>query len=243
MEYLYLKKNLENFIGSLLLINNGFQDFKADGTTSDGQSYLQTIGTHLEYKAGDFGSMANAYIQTGQQQGALDVNGAFLLGLDLSYKAFENIGFIAGAEVQSGNGPGTTGKTHAFFPLYGTNHKFNWFMDYFYVGNHANSIGLVDAHIGANMKLAEASNLLVNVLNFHGQQKLPSGDKSLGTEVDLVFTQNFKGFDFQLGYSQLFATKGMYELKGTTEEFAANTQNWAWAMLTLKPKFLNTSKD
>lgn len=243
MEYLYLKKSLEKFNGSLLLLNNGFQDFKSDGTTSDGQSYLQTIGTHLEYMQNDFGSTANAFIQTGQQQGNLKVNGAFLLGFDLSYKAFENIGFMAGTEVLSGNGPGTTGRTHAFFPLYGTNHKFNGFMDYFYVGNHANSIGLVDVHVGANMKLAEASNLLIKVLNFHGQQRLPSGDKSLGTEVDLVFTQNFKGFNLQLGYSQLFATDGMYELKGTTEEFAANSQNWAWAMLTLKPKFLNTAKE
>ena len=243
MEYLYLKKNWESLWGSLLLMNNGFQDFEIDGTTPDGQSDLQTLGTHMEYKKGKFGSVLNAYIQTGQQQGSVDVNGAFLLGLDLSYRFFQKASFLAGMEIISGNGPEVSGKTHAFFPLYGTNHKFNGFMDYFYVGNHANSIGLVDVHIGTNIKIAEASNLLVKILNFHGQQQLPGSEKFLGTEVDIAFDHNFKGFNLQLGYSQLFAANGMYELKGTTEDFASNAQNWAWAMLTLKPKFLNTGKD
>ncbi|MEL6976895.1 MAG: hypothetical protein AAGL29_16140, partial [Bacteroidota bacterium] len=67
------------------------------------------------------------------------------------------------------------------------------------------------------------------------------GENSLGTEIDLVFTQKFKGYALKIGYSHLFPTDGMYELKGVTEEDAASTQNWAWAMLIIKPKFLNTA--
>ena len=145
-------------------------------------------------------------------------------------------------EIISGNDAGTTDKTEAFFPLYGTNHKFNGFMDYFYVGNHANSVGLFDVHISANFKLGEKSSLMVKALNFSGEQELPSGEKSLGTELDLVFSQAFNGYSLQLGYSQMFANDGMYELKGITEDAAASSQNWAWAMLVIKPKFLNTSK-
>ncbi len=238
MQYLYFKQAWDHFSGSLLLLNNGFQNFETDGTTPDGTSNLQTLGTHLDYKKGSFGITANAFLQAGERQGSVDVKGAYLLGLDLSYKASEKVGLGAGIEIISGN-DADAGETGAFFPLYGTNHKFNGFMDYFYAGNHANSVGLFDVHISANFKLSEKSNLLVKALNFSGEQDLPSGDKSLGTEIDLVFSQGFKGYSLSLGYSQMFASDGMYELKGTTKDAAADGQNWAWAMLVIKPKFLN----
>ncbi|NNC50323.1 MAG: hypothetical protein HKO01_07290, partial [Flaviramulus sp.] len=237
MQYAYLKQSWANLTGSLLLMNNGFQEF--DTTSNpDGVSNLQTLGTHLNYKKGSFGAALNAFFQTGKRQGEVDVKGAHLLGLDLTYKASPKVGLGAGIEIISGN-DGSAGETGAFFPLYGTNHKFNGFMDYFYVGNHANSIGLVDIHISANFKLSETSNLLVKALNFSGEQDLPSGEKSLGTEIDLVFKKKFKGYTLVAGYSQMFASDGMYELKGITEDAAASGQNWGWIMLVIKPKFIN----
>ena len=141
--------------------------------------------------------------QTGKRQGEVDIKGAYLLGLDLTYKASNKVGLGAGIEIISGN-DASAGETGAFFPIYGTNHKFNGFMDYFYVGNHANSIGLFDVHISANFKLNDTSSLLVKALNFSGEQDLPSGEKSLGTEIDLVYSKAFKGYALKLGYSQMF---------------------------------------
>jgi hypothetical protein len=115
-------------------------------------------------------------------------------------------------------------------------------MDYFYVGNHANSVGLTDIHASATYKVGEKANLFAKVLNFSSQEDLPSGEKSLGTEVDLVYSQEFKGFTLKVGYSHMFPSDGMYELKGIAEDNTADIQNWAWAMLIIKPKFLNTSK-
>ena len=60
----------------------------------------------------------------------------------------------------------------------------------------------------------------------------------MGTELDLVYSQSFKGFTVKAGYSQMFASDGMYELKGVPEDLAASSQNWAWLMLVIKPKFL-----
>ena len=231
MQYAYLKQAWENFTGSLLLLNNGFQE-------TDGVSNLQTLGTHLEYKSGALGLAGNAFLQTGQRQGEVDVKGAYLLGLDLSYKVSSKVGLGAGLEIISGN-DASAGETGAFFPLYGTNHKFNGLMDYFYVGNHANSVGLFDVHVSANFKLNETSSVMVKALNFSGEQDLPSGEKSLGTEIDLVFKKQFKGYALVAGYSHLFPSDGMYELKGITEDAASGTQNWAWTMLVIKPKFLN----
>ena len=241
MQFLYLKQKWDAFSASALLMNNGFQNFTGDPAVADGVSNLLTLGTHLNYKKGSFGAAFNGYLQSGERQNSVDVSGAYLLGLDLSYKVSNGVTLGLGAEIISGNDAGTADQTEAFFPLYGTNHKFNGFMDYFYVGNHANSVGLTDIHASAKFALGKTSSLLVKVLNFSGEQELASGEKSLGTEVDLVFAKKFKGYGLAIGYSQMFASDGMYELKGVTEADAAGSQNWAWVQLTMKPKFLNTA--
>ena len=237
MQMLYMKQKWDKLSGSLLLLNNGFQEFDVNND-ANGISNLQTLGTHLNYKNGNFGLATNAYLQTGKRQGAVKVKGAYLVGIDATYKATDKIGLGVGFESISGNDV-SAGETGAFFPLYGTNHKFNGFMDYFYVGNHANSIGLVDYHLSANFSLNKSSSFMIKALNFRGEQALASGEKSLGTEIDLVYKKNFKGYSLVLGYSQMFANDGLYELKGTTEAAAAGNQNWAWAMLVIKPKFLS----
>tara|TARA_R110000765_G_scaffold36902_7_gene82108 strand:- start:10589 stop:11872 length:1284 start_codon:yes stop_codon:yes gene_type:complete len=242
MQYLYAKQQWNVISASILALNNGFQNFNTLNE-ADGTSNLQTIGTHLSYKKGSFNANANIFLQTGERQNSVKVSGAYLVGLELGYKASDKIALGLGAEVISGNKADTTDKTEAFFPLYGTNHKFNGFMDYFYVGNHANSVGLTDIHSSAKFDLGKKSSLLVKVLNFRGQQELASGEKSLGTELDLVFSKAFNGFGVAVGYSQMFASDGMYELKGVTEELAASSQNWAWVMLTIKPRFFSSSKE
>lgn len=238
MLYGYFKKNWEKFGLSVLAMNNGFQNFEEDEVTPDGISNLQTIGTHLTFKQNAFSAAANLYLQTGERQGEISVEGAYLAGLELAYKFSDTWKLTGGAELISGN-DSEPGKTGAFFPLYGTNHKFNGLMDYFYVGNHANSVGLVDFHLGSVFTFNPKSSLYVNLLNFSGEKALPSGEKSLGTEIDLVYTYKFKNFLIKGGYSHMFPADGMYELKGISKEDAANTQNWAWVMLVLKPKLLN----
>lgn len=62
---------------------------------------------------------------------------ASILGLDIDYKISDSFSVREGIEIISGNSqtdPST--KKEAFNPFYGTNHKFNGFMDYFYVGSH-----------------------------------------------------------------------------------------------------------
>ncbi|HDZ05469.1 hypothetical protein LCGC14_0071190 [marine sediment metagenome] len=242
MQYLYAKQQWDNFSVSILALNNGFQNFDTEEET-DGVSNLQTIGTHLGYEGGSFSANANLFLQIGERQNELKVGGTYLFGLDLGYKASDKVTLGLGTEVISGNKADTTDKTEAFFPLYGTNHKFNGFMDYFYVGNHANSVGLFDIHASAKFDLGKKSSLLIKVLNFSGEQELPSGEKSLGTEIDLVFSKAFNGYGLAVGYSQMFAADGMYELKGITDDLAASSQNWAWVQLTIKPQFLKTKKE
>ena len=95
-----------------------------------------------------------------------------------------------GLEIQSGNDyNGDAGENKAFTPFYGTNHKFNGFMDYFYVGNHANSVGLVDIYAKLSTKLGEKSSLTAFLHSFSAQGEIGNNvDKKLGTEFDLVYS-------------------------------------------------------
>lgn len=247
MQYAYAKQKWKNFGASVLLLNNGFQNFEdpANPTTNSGTgtSNLQTFGTHLTYKSGSFDAAFNGFFQTGERVNELEVDGAYLLGLDLGYKATKGLKLGIGAEIISGNDadPGATG---AFFPLFGTNHKFNGFMDLFYVGNHANSVGLVDLHASANIKTGPGSNLFVKFLNFQGEQDTSTGESALGSELDLVYNQKLKeGVNLKIGYSQFFTADGIFDIPqgAVGDAGAANLQNWAWVMLTIKPKFFSTT--
>jgi hypothetical protein len=147
-----------------------------------------------------------------------------LYSLDATFKASEKVTLLAGFESISGK----TDDSAAFFPLYGTNHKFNGLMDRFYVGNHGNAGGLVDLNIGAKFKLSKGYAVTAKFHNFK-EQSLTK--ESLGNELDLVVAKGFKGFKIVGGYSHFFEPSSVTG--------ADSSQNWAWMMLVIKPKFIN----
>ena len=235
IQYAWFHKDWSNFNASFLFLNNGLQNISAEEIR-----YSQTFGTHLKYKANDALSLnANAYLQSGKDIADNDLS-AYLLGVDLGYKASNTWNFGAGFEIQSGNDNATIGnKNKAFTPFYGTNHKFNGFMDYFYVGNHANSVGLVDIFAEIGTKLGEKSSLTAYLHNFSAQAEIIDGvDKQLGTEIDLVYSHKLnKDVTISAGYSQMFASEGLEVLKNNVD---GNGNNWAWLMLTIKPTLFSS---
>jgi len=66
--------------------------------------------------------------------------------------------------------------------------------------------------------------------------------KYLGTEIDLTFKVNLSPIvSMNAGYSQLFGTAALEAIKGNTgSKGIAN--NWAWAMITVKPMLLHTTR-
>lgn len=240
MIYAWLHKDWEKFSGSLLLANNSYQNLDpTDGQTAiDGTINRQTFGSHLIVKPSKgFSIIANIYGQTGEFSEDVDLS-AYNALLEITYKPNKTL-FGIGLETLSGdeNG-GADGKIESFFPIFGTNHKFNGYMDYFYVGNHANNVGLNDVYAKTVIKTSEKSSLLVKAHYFSAAESLGNNiDDYLGTEVDLVFTQKLLSFaTLKVGYSHLFASDSMDILKGVPEP--ADNQYWAWAMLVVKPNFL-----
>ena len=238
--YAWLHKDWTDFEASILLLNNGLQYLNEDDPSKNETRYSQTIGSHLTFKKEKLKVAANLYYQFGKDVTNNDLS-AYLLGLETNYKASNLIMLGLGGELQSGNenGAPSNGENKAFTPLYGTNHKFNGFMDYFYVGNHNNSVGLIDLYAKANVKMNSKANINLAVHNFFSDVNISNTvSNQLGTEVDLVFSyQYIKEVNFKAGYSQMFASEGLESLKNN---FDNNTNNWGWLMVTINPTLFKT---
>ncbi|CAM1354418.1 alginate export family protein [Tenacibaculum halocynthiae] len=234
MQFAWFHKEWNNFSGSFLFLNNGLQ-------SSAGLKYSQTIGTHIKTKVYGLDIVSNLYYQFGNDILNRDLS-AYLLGLEANYKATDKIKLGLGMELLSGNDYNTPGsKNYAFTPFYGTNHKFNGLMDYFYVGNHANNVGLLDVYMKVNYKLNPKSSLTTFIHNFSAAADINTTvSKQLGTELDIVYGYKFtKEIGIKAGYSHMFPTKGMEILKGNNDN---NTNNWGWVMVTIKPTLFSSKK-
>lgn len=237
MQYAYLKKAWEKSSASLLFLNTGFQDFDVNNI-AEGVSYRHTTGSYFKFPVQNVNFAGSAYYQFGKANAASDL-AAYQLSLEGTYKP-NKILYGLGVEVLSGTDQVGATKNNSFFPLYGTNHKFNGFMDYFYVGNHANNVGLNDVYAKAVFTTGEKSNLLVKAHYFSANADLTgNADAYLGTEIDVVYTQALiKNVKLNVGYSQMFASESMSLIKGGTPN--DNTNNWGWVQLIINPNLFKT---
>ena len=245
MQFAWYNRKYDNFNFSLLFLNNGLQRLDIDDLKT---YYSQTLGTHMNYKKDKLGLTGSAYLQTGKDASDRDLN-AYLVSLGANYALSSNFKGNIGFEIQSGtdsNEQNANFDNKSFTPLFGTNHKFNGHMDYFYVGNHVgangkvDAVGLVDAFIGASYAKDKIS-FGATLHRFATQADLlAAGEKQdnyLGTELDLSFGYKYsKSVTFKMGYSQMFASDSMEVLKGVND--AEKAACWGWMMLVFKPNFL-----
>ncbi|WP_040497085.1 alginate export family protein [Fulvivirga imtechensis] len=230
MQYTWLNRSGEKVAWSLMFLNNGLQ--AADSSVH----FSQTLGGNAETKVKGITCTAEAWYQLGKDGQGADLS-AYLLSLNIGFKA-GGIPVILGADHLSGTEASST-KNTSFDPLYGTHHKFYGFMDYFYVGNPHGNVGLTDLYVRSKFKLGEKSALNIHLHEFFSGARIVTEQaekmsKNLGTEIDLVYAVTIApDVSLNLGYSQLFASSSMEQIKGGEK---SEVQNWAWAMLTIKPK-------
>jgi hypothetical protein len=242
LQYLWVHKDWEKLSASFLFLNNGLQYVDEMDENKNETRYSQTGGVHIKAKVNKFIFSSNLYYQFGKDVSNNDLS-AYLLALEVNYPATENLNIGLGGELQSGNDYGipTNGENKAFNPLYGTNHKFNGVMDYFYVGNHSNNVGLMDLYGNVKYSINKKANINLALHQFFAPVKIDDGvSKNLGFEMDLVTSQKISEYvSVQAGYSQYFASKGIKIVKNS---FNGNTNNWAWVMLTIDPVLFTWQK-
>jgi hypothetical protein len=240
MQYAYLKKSWEKSSASFLFLNTGFQNFTGiDNDIPDGVSYRQTVGSYFKFPIQKVNIAGSAYYQFGEVNPTTDL-AAYQLSLEGTYKSGKVL-YGLGFEMLSGTDQDGDDKNKSFFPLYGTNHKFNGFMDYFYVGNHANNVGLNDVYAKVVLTTGEKSNVLLKGHYFTANADLTDNeDKYLGTEIDMVYTQKLmKNVKLNVGYSHMFASESMSLIKGGRPN--DNTNNWGWVQLIINPNLFKTA--
>ncbi len=236
-QYAWYHGNFGGLGLSVLALNTGFENTDANGDPVIDN--MQTIGPRLTYKMGALSANAAAYFQTGKN--VYDVASSYFAA-DLGYKLGMGLKLGVGFEQLSGKDKGSTDtKITSFAPLFGTNHRFNGWMDYFYVGNHANSVGLTDIYGSVVYKKNKFSAKVIphlfsaaaDVLNANGEKM----DKNLGTEIDIALGYKLSSsVSFSAGYSQMLATETMEVLRGGDKD--ANNR-WIWAMFVFKPSLFS----
>lgn len=229
LQYLWYNGKYKNYNFSLLSLNNGVA-FNNNG--KEKIAFSQTTGVVITYKKEKLHWEIAGYAQTGKIK-SNTVN-AFYAQAAIDYQISNKFNIGLGAEYLSGKSNADTSKVvKSFNPIYGTNHKFNGNMDYFYVGNFINSVGLIDIY--ANIKYKNKkfyANLTPHYFQSAADVYKGFGVKEnpkLGVEIDLNAGYNlYKDFAFEFGYAQMFATNTMQFLKG------GSTKNNNWFYITAK---------
>lgn len=236
MQFFWISDSWEKSSISLLFLNNGVP---VSIGVEQKNRYSQTFGGHFRYQPEKIQLAANLYAQSGKDALDREIN-ALNFMVEASFKANPTASATLGYEYLSGNDllP-EPGKNKAFNPLYGTNHKFNGFMDYFYVGGqHINSVGLQDAYFKwACSRFKNVQwNLHLHYFAASGEMNLPDAKSYLGSEIDFDLTYSINPFSkLTFGYSHLLPGESMSLIKSTgTHE---STNNWAYLMLSVTPKF------
>lgn len=245
-QYLWANKIYKQFNFSFLFLNNGMAYTKVDATTLKKDSitlYSQTTGLRAEYKGDKLSGLIYGYSQMGNDNANKKLS-AYDVCAEIGYKPIKGLQLSLGAELMSGSSQTDTANkvNHSFNPLYGTNHRFNGYMDYFYVGNHTNTVGLMDGYLKVHYTYKK---ILVGLNGHYFNAATDIRDKrkgvtdklasnNLGGEVDFTMSYNYTdGVSIQGGYSQFFGATGLQMLRGTSS--LSPTSNWAYVMLIIRP--------
>lgn len=264
MQYLYVSRKFNKTLVSGLFLTDQFSKYILDSVkntagTDVGYVYggrFNQPGVNLRYTTGlnikpVFGSHEE-WTMNGAiyYQGGHDPDGkalsAYLYMASLVLRT-NVLTYTAGWEYLSGNDAFSSSSTnHRFDPLYGTPHKFNGAMDYFYASTGAPLGGLNNPYV--KLKYSSANKRFSTEIANHyfllaSDQKDISGhriDKFLGTEFDSTTAYKLNKFSTaELGLSYLAASKSMEYAKNLAPGTSQLKPVWAYLQLNIKPEFLN----
>jgi hypothetical protein len=236
LQFVWFHNSVEDLQYSILLLNNGIPvtTYQGNNPVKQETRYSQTLGMRVEQGYDRWRMGGHFYFQTGESPDGRDLSAFdFALEANKSFEEGQKLGIRY--EWLSGTEPGNS-TNQSFTPLYGTNHKFNGFMDYFYVGNHLNSVGLHDLQLSGSLKTGKVT-LTGDLHLFNSHKEVNNDGTYLGTELDMGLSLPVNNsVRFAAGYSQMLASERLADLRNITNK--GSLHNWAWVMLTFSPEFL-----
>jgi len=257
IQWLHYHGSFDNSGLSILFLNNGLA-YDADPSpisTDEKIAYSQTIGGRYNTGIEEVKVDAAFYYQGGKNGNNQSLR-SYYFSANATVQATETFNVGLGLEYLSGTSTVDQNQAdatdHSFTPFYGTNHKFNGWMDYFYVGNYGGQNGLVDIYVPLVYKVKKWNFVIrphyfltsakVSTLDTSGQS-IRDYNNGLGAEIDLQVQYSLsESVNIAGGYSQMFASETMQVVKypeNSTGEFYKNNNDWAWLMITFKPTFFN----
>jgi len=238
MQYLYFGKKSASTTITAIIHNDGRQAIDQGDTLV---AFRQTLGLTLDHTLGNGLKLGGEfYYQLGKDNTVTDVSALFAAAYITLNTSLTPLTF--GVDFASGTGANDS-KNKSWDPLYGTNHKFYGWMDYFYVGNGHRNVGLVDLYVYSKFKTGENSSFQARAHYFMSPvsiEELANNtdeySNNLGFEVDLVMNWTLHpAVAVNLGYSQMFATESMEILKPGS---SSTMNNWAWLQVNFAPQLL-----
>lgn len=196
-----------------------------------------TLGGFIDGKIENFSHMAEAAYQTGEITASgktLDV-AAYMIAYNANYNfgGSLNPSIGAGIDLLSGDENNTDNNYKVFNTLYGTNHKYYGYMDYF-INLPVDTYGLGLMDLIGRFSFTPIENLKASA-NFHifksnVDAKLLGGNTSndFGSELDFVFNYKYNNnAAFEFGFSFFSPGEIFKEKKGK------DTSTWSYLMVTV----------
>ncbi len=234
-------KPASNLNISVLAMNLGWQ---LGVLGNPDNAFMQTLGTHANYKFDAFDFTGSFYYQLGKNNIGNDVS-AYMGSLFAKLKLTDDWSVGIGSDYLSGHKNGSA-ISLAFNPLYGTHHKFYGTMDYFYASPFTIGFnpGLWDNQLAVTYKTSKTLDFSLNYHYFSTASDVVVGSttykKGLGSEIDLQFNWSIMP-DVKLigGYSFMLGTETMDVVKGGDHKL---WQDWGWISLNISPTLFSSKK-
>ncbi len=232
---------------STIAIDEGMQDTVGIGTSYKklDMNHCYTFGGNLKYQDEKMpvSALATAYFQSGKSAIGKTMSGK-LLALKVDYKFTDVISASVGTDYLSGDDNGITdGVQSNFKKLYGADHTFNGYMDYW---NTPVAQGLLDYYATGTAKAGKDLTFELGYHLFNTDIKLKSGGvqvgKDLGSEIDFLVTYKINSWSTVQGaYCRYFDTANTLVAKNIVANSIIRNPQWAYVMFTFKPSFLKTA--
>ncbi|MBN2744420.1 MAG: alginate export family protein [Marinilabiliaceae bacterium] len=248
MQLMWLAHGFNNGLSlSALAVDEGFQE-KATEVKKVNMSHRYTAGLHIDYAHEDapLTMQANGYLQFGKSSSATtDAQGtttrkqldAHMMTILLNWTISKKLRMGGGADYFSGNSTPSDTESHTFEKLYGSDHNTNGYMDYWC---KPSSWGLTDIYLTARYSPIPQWTMESAVHRFGTAETIANGyGRNLGSELDLtIIYASDKTLTIQAGWSIYWDNDNTRLIKNKSADAVTRLPQWAYVMLTVKPKFL-----